>query len=174
MDRASGRRLRVVEGFKGPADAVELPGGDLLVLEQATGALIRVSGETRRTVARGLKSPTGLARAANGAIYVAEAGAGRIARVNLATGAVSTFAGGFKRPTRVAVGPGGRVVVLDVGARSVIEIGRKGARTVLTRDLAVGQLPGNTPWGAGVAVGAGGDVYVASDVENAIYKISRR
>ena len=174
MDRASGRRLRVVEGFKGPADAVELPGGDLLVLEQATGALIRVSGETRRTVARGLKSPTGLARAANGAIYVAEGGAGRIARVNLATGAVSTFAGGFKRPTRVAVGPGGRVVVLDVGARSVIEIGRKGARTVLTRDLAVGQLPGNTPWGAGVAVGAGGDVYVASDVENAIYKISRR
>ena len=173
MDRVSGRRLKVVDGFKGPADAVELPGGDLLVLENGTGALIRVSGETRRTVASGLKAPTGMARAANGAIYVAEAGAGRIARVNLASGTVSTFAGGFKRPTRVAMGPGGRVVVLDVGARSVVEIGPKGGRTVLAKDLPVGQLPGNSPWGAGVAVGAGGEVYVASDVENAIYKITR-
>lgn len=174
MDRVSGRRLKVLEGFKGPADAVELPGGDLLVLEQGTGDLIRVSGEARRTVAHGLKSPTGMARANNGTIYVADAGAGRIARVNLASGAVSTFASGFKRPTRVAVGPAGRVVVLDVGARAVFEVGAKGARRVLAKDLAVGQLPGNTPWGAGVAIGAGGDVYVASDVENAIYKISRK
>jgi hypothetical protein len=63
-------------------------------------------------------------------------------------------------------------VVLDVGARQVVRIDPAGARTVLARDLPVGYLP-NNPSG-GIAVGAKGDVYISSDVENAIYKISVR
>lgn len=173
MDRATGRRLRLLEGFKGPADAVELPNGDLLVLEMATGSLTRVSGERRTVVASGLKSPTGLARSADGRIYVAESGEGRVARVDLKTGAVSTVADGFQRPKAVAVESGGRLLVLDMGARTLIEVGSDGRKSVIAKDLPVGQLPGGSAWGAGVAVGARGDIYLASDIDNAIYRVRR-
>ena len=171
MDAESGRRLRHLEGFKGPAGALELPNGDLVVLE-STGDLIRVTGEQRRKVASGLQGVTSLAMTRDGSVLVAEAGAGRITRVNLDSGAKTVFADGFKRPKALAVGPRGEVVVLDLAERSVTEITARGARRTIARDLPVGLLPAS-PFGAGIAVGSRGAIYVASDVENAIYRIDR-
>lgn len=173
FNRVDGRRISRADGFQGPSDAVELPGGALLVAEP-DGDVIIVEGASRRTLVSGLKAPTSLARAADGTIYVVEAGAGRLVRLDLATSAVTVVATGFQRPKAVAVGPNGRPVVLDLGARTVTEIDpASGAKTVLARDLPLGLLSGPVPLGGGIAVGAGGDIYVASDVENAIYKITR-
>lgn len=170
-DRASGRRLSVSEPFRGPTDVIGLPGGDVLV-STAGGELIRAAGETRTTVAAGLKFPVSLALTADGAVLVAERDGGRIARVDLKTGAVSEAAGGFTTPRAVAVGPGGRIVVLDAGARQVVEVdAARGARTVLARDLPLGYLPG-APYG-GIAVGGKGAVYFSADRTNAIYRITR-
>ncbi|MBL8772065.1 MAG: hypothetical protein JNK30_11850 [Phenylobacterium sp.] len=172
-DRASGRRLSHAAGLQAPSDAVGLADGGILVVEP-DGDAIEIRGEARRTVATGLKAPTSLARAADGAIYVVEAGANRLSRLDLATGAATPVASGFRRPKAVAVGPGGKPVVLDLGERSVVEVDpRTGGRTVVAKDLPLGLLDGPVPLGAGVAVGAGGDIYVASDVENAIYRIRR-
>lgn len=173
FDRASGRRLSVLHGFKGPSDTIALPGGALLVVEPG-GDVIRVEGETRTTVVKGLKAPTGVVRAADGTIYVVEAGAGRLSRLDLTAGTSTPVAEGFKRPKAVAVGANGRPLVLDLADRAVIEVDPKtGAKTVVAGDLPLGLLGGPVPLGAGIAVGAGGDIYVASDVENAIYKITR-
>jgi sugar lactone lactonase YvrE len=173
FDSVSGKRLSALHGFTGPSDTIELPGGALLVVEPG-GDVIRVDGEARRTVAHGLKAPTSVARAADGTIYVVEAGARRVSRLDLKTGAATPIAGGFKRPKAVAVGPSGRLVVLDLADRAVIEVDPKsGAKTVVAKDLPLGLLGGPVPLGGGVAVSANGDIYVASDVENAVYKIRR-
>lgn len=170
-DRAGGRRISVSEPFKAPTDVIGLPGGDILV-STAGGDLVRASGETRTTLAGGLKFPASLALGPDGAVYVAERDGGRIARVDLKTGAVTEAAGGFTTPRAVAVGSNGRIVVLDSGARQVIEVDpATGKRTVLARDLPLGYLPG-APYG-GVAVGGKGDVYFSADRDIAIYKITR-
>ncbi|WP_293680862.1 PQQ-binding-like beta-propeller repeat protein [uncultured Phenylobacterium sp.] len=171
--RADGKRLSHAAGFQGPADAIELPGGAILVIE-ASGVAIELKGETKRVVAKGLKLPTSLARAPDGTIYVIETGAGQLSRLDLATGTATSVATGFKRAKAVSVGPNGKPVVLDLGDRSVVEVDPKtGAKTVVAKDLPLGLLGGPVPLGAGVAVGGKGDIYVASDVENAIYKITR-
>ena len=173
FDRKAGKRLSHAQGFGGVADALELPAGALLVAK-ADGEVVQADGQSRKTVAKGLKAPTSLARAADGTIYVVEAAAGRLSRLDLNSGAVTPVAGGFKRPKAVAVGPNGRPMVLDMGERTIVEVDPKtGARTVVARDLPVGLLGGPIPLGAGIAIGASGDIYLASEVENAIYRIKR-
>lgn len=172
VDRATGHPIRVLHGFAAPADAVETPSGDVLVLELTTGNLIRVSGETRTVLAAGLKVPTSLTLSPDGGVYVAESAAGQVIRIDPTTGAKLVAAAGFSRPKAIALGPTGNLLVLDMGAHAVIEVTREGDRTTLARDLPLGLLA-DSPWGAGIAVGAGGDIYVASDVENSVYRIRR-
>jgi sugar lactone lactonase YvrE len=173
FDRVSGKRLSHADGFPGVTDALELPGGALLVA-QVGGDVVQAEGSARKTVVQGLKAPTSLARAANGTIYVIESGAGRLSRLDLTNGAATQVADGFTRPKAVAVGPNGRPVVLDMGERTVVEVvPSTGGKTVIARDLPVGLLGGPVPLGAGLAIGARGDIYLASDVENAIYRIRR-
>ena len=112
--------------------------------------------------------------AADGSILVAEIDAGRVTRVDPATGASTTLAEGLNRPKAIAVTTTGQVLVLEVGARRIIEIDPKtGTRKQVIDNLPVGfeTQPGLT--GAGIAVGETGVIYLASDVENSIYRIVR-
>ena len=175
FDRKSGAFVRAVRGFRGVSDVLELTDGSLLVASLAGGRLERVAGEGRTTVVEGLDGPVGLAAAPDGGVYVSEGVAGRISRVDLATGARTTVADGLQAPKGVAVAPDGRIVVLEVGARQVTAIDPKtGARTMLAGGLPVGLIARNPPGAGGVAVGANGVVYVSSDVENAIYRLTPR
>lgn len=171
-DRVSGKRLSLSEPFRAPTDVVGLPNGDWIV-SQAGGEIIRVSGVTRTTIASGLKMPVSLALGPGDSVYVAERDAGKVTRVDLKTGDVTMSADGFDKPRAIAFTPTGELVILDAGAKQVIEFDRAAqSRRVLAKELPVGYLP-NAPSG-GIAVGAKGDVYISSDVENAIYKISPR
>ncbi len=170
-DRIGGERLSVSEPFRAPTDVVGLPNGDMIV-SQAGGEIVRVSGEVRTIVASGLKMPVSVAVGPDDTLYVAERDGGRISRLDLKSGAVTEIANGFTTPRAVAVGSDGRVVVLDAGAREVVEVDpASGTRTVLAKDLPLGYIPG-APYG-GIAVGAKGDIYVSTDRHNAIYKIVR-
>jgi streptogramin lyase len=116
-----------------------------------------------------------LAEAPDRAIYVSEGGVGRISRVNLTTGVRTTVAEGLKGPKGLAVAPDGRIIVLEVAARQVTALDPKtGARKVLAANLPVGLIARGGPSAGGVAVGASGVVYVSSDVENAIYRLTPR
>jgi sugar lactone lactonase YvrE len=169
-DRVSGKRVTLSEPFRGATDVVGLPNGDWIV-SQSGGDIVRVSGATRTTIASGLKMPASLALGPGDSVYVAERDAGRITRVDLKTGDVTVSADGFQTPRAVAFTPTGELVILDVGAKQVVEFDRAAqTRRVLASDLPVGYLP-DAPSG-GIAVGGRGDVYISSDVENAIYKIS--
>lgn len=168
-----GNFVRDVDGFEQPSAAVELADGSLIVAEPIAGRITQVSGDERRVMATDLHHPAALADASDGAIYVGESGRGRLLRIATADGAVSEVARGLGAIRAVAVAPGGAVAVLDADAGSVTLVGPGAARTELVRDMPVGYLREPYPRSGGLAVGADGTVYVAADVENAIYRVTR-
>ena len=122
----------------------------------------------------GLNSPSALVDAGNGAVYVAESGTGRLLRASLSDGAVHVVAGGFGAMCAIAVGPGQTVAVLDAwdGRLSLVEVA-SGATMQVARGLPIGYLKAPYPRSGGVAVGTDGSLYVAADMENAIYRITK-
>jgi len=174
-DRATNKKLNEWTGFKAPGDVLEAPNGDLIVPESATGNLIRLSGSgktaVRKTIASGLNSPLGLAWAGRDAVYVTESGAGQITRVDLKSGAKTVFASKLETPEGIAVAPSGMVFVVEVAAKRVTRVDPKtSAKSLVADKLPVGLSYGPSLY-RGIAASATA-IYVASDVENSIYKIT--
>ena len=113
--------------------------GEVYVTEAFAGvvSLIGTNGE-KTIIAKDLKMPEGIARAADGRLIVAEVGAKRIIEINPQNGTVTEIAGNL--PIGLAATPGG--------------------------------LPTNIP--TGVGIGASGTIYFSSDIENAIYKVTKK
>ncbi len=181
IDRKSGKTLEMMHDFKAPHDAVRLGDGSLLVNELGTKSLIRVSdhGKARKTIAGDLAGPVGLVEGPGGTVYLTEAFGGQLLKVDLASGAKTVIAKDLKMPEGLALTPAGKLVVAEVGAKRLIEVDPQTG--------AVGEIAGNLPIGlpaspgvlptdipTGVAVGASGTIYLSSDIENAIYKITKK
>ncbi len=172
--------LYAIPGFKAPFGMLMLEDGSILVAEGATGRLLRVrdrEGKRRDVVAEGLASPVYLAPAGPGAVYVTEFLAGKVTKVDLKTGGKQTVATGLRGPKGLAVKPDGSLLVVNVGTRELLQIDpATGAMRPLAQNLAVGLhvptgfLPAFTL--SGVAVAASGNIYVTSDIDNVIYKLS--
>ena len=110
-------------------------------------------------------------------VFVTEIAAGAVTQIDLATGARKVVADGLTGPEGIDVGPDGRVYVAEVGQKRVVAIDpATGARTVIASNLDIGlaSYPGGPPAlvVTGVAVARAGNVYVSSDVRNALYKLT--
>lgn len=173
FDRKGGH-VRDIGDFSQPSAAIELADGSLLVAEPVAGRLLKVTGDDRRTIADHLDHPAALVDAGDGSVLVAESGSGKLLRVVLADGAVTTLATGLGGCRAIAVAGKERAFVLDAtGGRLLsVDIG-DGQATRIAGGLPVGYL--NKPYArsGGIAAGADGSIYVAADVENAIYRIMR-
>ncbi len=177
-DRSTGRILRTWHGFERPMDVAELPDGSVLVVE-AGGRLLRVSGadgDERNTLTEDLAGPVALVLDGETHALVTESESGTLARIDLESGAREVVAEELRGPEGVAIGPDGRIFVVEVGARRVVSFDPDGGRRALVADdLPLGlRAPGGVPQGfvtSGIAVDAKGVVYVASDLEDAIYRL---
>jgi len=121
-------RVTLASGLGVPA-GLAARGDDLWVGDAGTGTILQLvqAGEVLsepRLTATNLRGPEGMVAADGGVLYVVEAGAGRLSRVDVATGRVSTVADGLALgapgvsgmpPTwifnGVALGPSGTVYV---------------------------------------------------------------
>lgn len=181
LDRASGEVLRTIPNTNGVQGAIELPDGALLVAEAGTGRLVRVDdGEPPNTtvLAEGLEGPVGLladTEAEEPGVYVTEVRAGRVTRVRLSDGSKQTLTSDLRAPEGIARHPDGPLIVAEVGRKRLLRVDpATGSATVLASDLPIGlpegegMPPGYVP--TGVAVGRSGTIYVASDVESALYR----
>ncbi|KRR30065.1 hypothetical protein [Bradyrhizobium retamae] len=181
IDRKTGKTKEMLHGFKAPHDAVKLGDGSILVSELGSKSLVRASGEhgkDRTVVIGNLEGPIGLAAGSGGAVYLTEAFAGLVSKVE-ANGEKSVVAKDLKGPEGIAVAPDGKLIVAEVGAKRIVQIDPKdGAVTEIAANLPIGLpaapggLPSNIP--TGVGVGATGVIYFSSDLENAIYKVVRK
>jgi sugar lactone lactonase YvrE len=137
-----------------------------------------------------LSDPFGVAVAADGTIYVADAGESNRIRKLSPDGSVTTLAGGsegfadgagaaasFNTPSALALGPDGNLYVADTGNNRIRKITRDGKVSTVAGDGTAGYVDGpaaqaqfNAP--VGLAVSAGGDIYVADTYNDVIRMIT--
>src|ERR1700682_4403009 len=181
IDRKTGKTKEMMHGFKAPHDAIRLADGSILVNELGSKSLIRASGEhgKDRTVLIGaLEGPVGLVGGAKGEVYVTEAFAGQVSKVG-SNGEKTVVAKDLKMPEGIALAPDGKLIVAEVGAKRLVEIdpgngkvSEIAANLPIGLPAAPGGLPTNIP--TGVGVGATGTIYFSSNIENAIYKVTKK
>jgi sugar lactone lactonase YvrE len=181
IDRKTGKTREMLHGFKAPHDAVKLADGSVLVTELGSKSLVRASGEhgkDRTVVIGGLEGPVGLAAGSGGTVYLTEAFAGQVSKIE-ANGERAVIAKDLKGPEGIAVAPDGKLIVAEVGAKRIVSIDpANGTVTEIAGNLPIGLpaapggLPSTIP--TGVGVGATGVIYFSSDLENAIYKVVRK
>ncbi|MDP2065916.1 MAG: hypothetical protein Q8K38_08115 [Burkholderiaceae bacterium] len=181
VDRASRKTTAWLHGLKAPMDAIPMADGSIVYAEIATGSITRASGDkfaTRKVVADGLAGPVQMVLGQDGALYVTEA-AGKLTRVDLATGAKRTVADGLALPEGLAQTPWGSFIVAESAAQRLVEINpADGSRRTVADALPIGMAggPGMPPpyVVTGVAVGPDGTVYLTADRNNALYRIRAR
>jgi streptogramin lyase len=181
IDRKTGATKEMLHDFKAPHDAIRLGDGSLLVSELGSKSLIRASGEhgkDRTVLIGGLEGPVGLVGGPKGEVYVTEAFAGRVSRVE-SNGEKTVVAKDLKMPEGIALTGDGKLIVAEVGAKRLVEVDpASGKVSEIAANLPIGLvgapggLPTNIP--TGVGVGASGVVYFSSDIENAIYKVTKK
>jgi sugar lactone lactonase YvrE len=181
IDRKTGKTKEMLHDFKAPHDAVKLGDGSILVNELGSKSLVRASGEhgkDRTVVVGGLEGPVGLAAGSGDTVYLTEAFAGQVSKVE-AKGEKTVIAKDLKGPEGIAVAPDGKLIVAEVGAKRIVSIDpASGAITEIAANLPIGLpaapggLPSNIP--TGVGIGATGVIYFSSDVENAIYRVTKK
>ncbi|MBR0818816.1 SMP-30/gluconolactonase/LRE family protein [Bradyrhizobium liaoningense] len=181
IDGKTGTTRDMLHDFKAPHDAIVLADGSILVAELGTKSLVRVSGEhgqDRTTLIGGLEGPVGIVGGSSGEVYVTEAFAGVVSKIET-NGEKTVLAKELKMPEGIARGSDGRLIVAEVGAQRLIEVAPdSGKVTEIAANLPIGLmgapggLPSNIP--TGVAIGASGIIYFSSDIENAIYKVVKK
>jgi sugar lactone lactonase YvrE len=181
IDRKTGKTKEMMHGFKAPHDAIRLDDGSLLVTELGSKSLLRVSGEhgkDRTAILGDLAGPVGLVAGPAGSVYLTEAFAGQVSKVE-ANGEKAVVARDLKMPEGIALTPDGKLIVAEVGAKRIVQIDPKdGNVTEIAGNLPIGLagapggLPTNIP--TGVGVGSSGTIYFSSDIENAIYKVTKK
>src|SRR3954452_3415132 len=124
IDRKTGSTREMMHDFKAPHDAIRLADGSILVNELGTKSLVRVSGEhgkDRNVVIATLEGPVGLAGGPSGEVYVTEAFAGLVSKVDGA-GQTTVVAKDLKMPEGIARASDGKLIVAEVGAKRIVTI----------------------------------------------------
>ncbi len=178
LDRNNHQSLAIHHGFQQPVDALELTNGTLLVAEHGTGSIIEVSEDGDRNVL--VDELPGIAALRQGSdddtFYATDVLNGRLLEID-DDGDIEIIAEGLSRPEGFDIAVDGSIVLAEVGKRRIVRIDPdSGEISEIARNLAIGLAPAQgTPPGyiqTGVAVSSTGNIYVTSDLNTAIYKIT--
>jgi len=170
--RNDGKLLKEWKGLRATG-AVELPGGDVLVAQG--GSLIRInSKDEKQTIAEGVGRAQSLALS-KGGVYFVDGASGQIQHVAFA-GAKRTVTAEIKVPQGLAVDSRGQLVTVDFTKQRLVRIDpTSGAITEIATQLPIGARGlERAEWPVSLTIGQAGDIYVTSDIENSIYKISKQ
>ncbi|MEW6472447.1 MAG: hypothetical protein AB1679_09255 [Actinomycetota bacterium] len=178
IDLATGRRHLVAGGFGFPWTVREGPGGNVLVSDQALGAVFAVDPNNglRSPLVQGLRSPSGLAfDRQRGVVYVSDTGGGQVLAV-ASSGAPTAVATGLHQPEGVAVDRDGTLLVVEGDAGRLVRVDpRLGTRSVVatglpTRTLGVGLPLMN--YSSDVLVRRDGTILVSGDADGSLVELS--
>jgi sugar lactone lactonase YvrE len=192
IERATGKLVASLPGFAAPYEIEPVADG-FVVADFGSDRLMHVANDephTRKQAAWGLEGPVGLVNAGDGVFYVTEYGKkdrkkgqflnGDLSRVDTKTNERTIITRGLKRPEGMALASDGRLIVAEVGAKRVIAIDPKGKKPmeVLAENLSIGLDVGDhvpAPFlPTGVTVTKDGAIYVTGDIDNVLYRISKK
>lgn len=180
-DRNSHQILATYHNFKQPVDAVIINEDEVLVAEPGSGSLLVVSGKYGEDRDVLLEDMPGLAAIRPGSeddtVYISDVINGQLLEVDVDDGDITVIAEGLDKPEGFDVAPDGSIVLAEVGKQRVVRINVKnGEISEIARNLAIGLAPAeNTPAvyiQTGVAVSEAGNIYLSSDLNTALYKIT--
>ena len=169
-----------------PVDALEIEPGVILVAEQGTGRLLRISGdqgEDRRVIAKDLPGMAAMralprkdAEDPVRHVYLTDTLKGELLRIDVKSGNSRPIAKGLQQPEGFDLMPDGSIVLAEVGRQRLVHIDpESGDITEIARNLAIGYPAAeSTPPSyvqTGVAVSPSGAVYVSADRTTALYKL---
>lgn len=159
--------------------------GDAIVFaELGTGTVHSLRGGSTEPLATGLDAPVGVSIGPDGAVLVAESGAGRIVRVD---GGHDTVVDGLQQPQGITM-LGDALYIVDAGAKEVVEYDlNTRQRATIASGLPVGPPPGvepkplkgmppfSGPQGpfAGITAGPDGTLYVSADGDGSVLAVRR-
>jgi sugar lactone lactonase YvrE len=161
-------------GLIGLSSALELTDSSVLVAQR--GGINLISADKRRTVATGLDGAQGLTAIDSENVYVTDVAGGQIVRSNIATGAKQVVASELNLPQGLAVDKAGQLLTVEFGKKRIVSINpNSGALKEIASGLNLGFTNSErAERPIGLTVGATGIIYVTSDAENSIYKITRQ
>jgi sugar lactone lactonase YvrE len=167
-------------------------GNDVVLSSWFTGTVQVIDGKTGATrdmlhgfkaphdaiVLGGLEGPVGLVAGSRGEVYATEAFSGVVSMIE-SNGEKTVIAKDLKMPEGIARASDGKLIVAEVGAKRLIEIApESGTITEIAANLPIGLsgAPGGLPTHipTGVGIGESGTIYFSSDIENAIYKVTKK
>ena len=171
---------RVVEeyaDFDTPVNAIRFQ-GDIVVAEGGKGSVVRIPArepKKRVILAKGLAEPIGLA-ATEGDLWVSDHATGSVLQVVAKGRTLHTpvaVATGLASPEGLAVGKDGSLLVVEPEIGRLSRVDRvTGQITTVAAGFPPCLLGDHPTWiFNGVAVDAGGSIYLTSDVDNRIYRI---
>ncbi len=167
-----GHRLVASWSLRGVLGAVAV--GNELLVALADGNLMRLSGSdiNGRIIVSGLKNLTGFTLGDDEVAYAVDAGTGEISRIDLRTNEMTVVARDLRHPRGLAAVSRNDLLTIEMDARQLVRIdASSGERRVIATDLPVGGA-NNPTMAAGIAVGANGTIYVSSDVENSLWRLT--
>ncbi len=170
-----GRDGKFIKEWKGlrASSAVEMSNGNLLIVQGSALAQVDSKGEIKQ-IAAGLGRIQGLALNGND-VYIADQASGSIVRVNLGSGEKKTVVTGLHEPQSVAIEKDGRILTVEFGKRRIVSIDpNSGTVTELASNLPIGIRGDKPDLAIGLSVGATGAIYVTSDIENSLYKLTKQ
>jgi sugar lactone lactonase YvrE len=191
IDRTTGKLVKRV-AVGAPYGLSFLADGSLLVADYKNNQVMRLgAGKSRDkdVVVSDLDGPVGLAVDANlGVVYVSEYGSGRVIRFPLdrticteeapsaECAPVESVMTGLDRPEGLAIDQAGTLFVAETGANKVWSLPAGGGSPVVIGGIALGLTGGEdmpAPFiSTGLAVDSKNRVYVSSDIENAVYRLT--
>ena len=171
-----------VSGLHYPLGVRLMPGGKAMVAEHGSGRILRIGpGDDSRAqlMADGLEGPVGLVIVDATRGYVTEYLAGRVSMFHMDHYEKTTVVSGLRHPEGIARLPDGRLAVAEVGLRRLIAVDPATGRIEVMAD----KLPVGLASTAGdkdpytvtdVTAAPDGALYVSSDVDHTILKVTLR
>ncbi len=181
VDLATGEPVHIVGELAAPYDMEFLADGRLIVAEFLKDRIVTLGlgdKKIQETLADDLGGPMGLALSNNNSVYVSEANRGRVTEIRLTDGQRNVLAEQLDQPEGIAVMRDGRLAVAEVGEKRLIAIDpASGEIEVLVDNLPIGLsfksfMPMFLP--TGLAVDETGAIYLASDLDYSVLKITEQ
>jgi len=149
--------------------------GEPLYADYSTGRIVQLSRTDRRArtvLVDDLDGPVGLVRAGN-RLFVTEAGAGAVTRINLSDGSRKRIINGLNQPEGLTIRANGNIAVVEARAGRVLDLNpATGSYTVLAEGLNIGsdlpEMPDPINAPSGIVEGADGRLYLTSDAERSV------